>query len=434
MQSVRPISRGIVCVEAASAGELGRDTVRGWFGRRLKLDGRMRGRVVDVVARFSGRRLMVDGVVFEDALTGRVTFQQTGMPEPDGAHDLIARSRPFESGALDDEGRVHLSRDVIGRRVLDRPARRMRVVGDLLFARDGAECFVDKVDFGLRLPAPFTWGEKLLRPIERLLHGCPEVDFDTVLVPHLCRAGIVDPRVLDLDPSEAAILVGELEVSERLALLTKGEEQKSLEILEALPSLMRRELLRVMGPTRLAEMARWSSPGRVIALLSIAGPAFIQRVVEASEPAAAKRLGFLLATRTDHAGAFCSDARFVMSDRASVAEALEAIRTEPPAVRDNPAIFVVDSDRRLVGLVRASCLCCARPEALLTEIAPLAPLVANADDPVSQVDLELRRRGMDLLPVVERDGVLVGQIGRRDVEVLRRVYFGGFDVPEGWAY
>lgn len=421
-------------VDAASAGEIGRDSVRGWCGRRLKLDGRMRGRIVDVVARFSGRRLMVDGIVFEDALTGQATFQQTRLPELDGAHDLNARSRPFESGALHDEGRIHLRRDMIGRRVLDRPARRMRVVGDLLFAHEGAECFVDEADFGLRLPSPFSWVERLFGPIERLLRGDLEVDFDTVLVPHLCRAGVVDPRVLDLDPSEAAILVGELEISDRLALLTKGEEQKSLEILEALPSLMRRELLGIMGPMRLAEMARWSSPGRVIALLSIAGSAFIQRVVEASEPASAERLALLLATRTDRVGAFCSFARFEMNDRTSVAEALDAIRSEAAAVRDDPTIFVVDSDRRLVGVVRAGCLCCARPEALLTEVSPLAPLVAHADDPVSRVDLDLRRRGADLVPVVERDGVLLGQIGRRDLDVLRRACFDGFDVPDGWAY
>ena len=210
------------------------------------------------------------------------------------------------------------------------------------------------------------------------------------------------------------------------------------EALRTLPDAEARQVLEVLGPQG-AEVMAYLPPERQRALLQEAPPSLqAQILAEMSTDDAADLLGTL---RPEEAGALldrmapaeAEDVRrllrygpqtaggrmtpefvAVRQDQ-SVAEALAELRRLAPSAETVYYVYVVDHEGRLQGVVGLRDLIVASPEARLAAVMSSRVISVQAEDDQETVARLFEKYGLLALPVVDREGRLVGVVTVDDV-------------------
>ncbi len=124
----------------------------------------------------------------------------------------------------------------------------------------------------------------------------------------------------------------------------------------------------------------------------------------------------LSAYAEDTAGAIMTSDYATLSASLSAHEAIEVLRREAPEKETIYRSYILDTDRRLIGLVRLHELILATADTRLEEIMDPAPLTATADTDQEEVARMIAHYDLSVLPVVDELGRLVGIITHDDAE------------------
>jgi magnesium transporter len=102
-------------------------------------------------------------------------------------------------------------------------------------------------------------------------------------------------------------------------------------------------------------------------------------------------------------------------DSATTAEALEAIRRQSEEVEDFYQVFVVDDDRRLVGILPFKSLVVSRPDRRIREFMEPADISVKPDLDQEEVARVMARYNLPSVAVVDDTGRLLGRVTFDDV-------------------
>jgi magnesium transporter len=168
------------------------------------------------------------------------------------------------------------------------------------------------------------------------------------------------------------------------------------EVVPALPEKLLKQVLNALDPAVLAlSLSRISeeSRNRCLALLPRRAEAEVRRLMD-YPPGSAGRV---------------MDSR-ILSFRGeqAVAATLEQLRQSKP--KDLRQLFIVDSERHLAGTVDIQDLLIAEPSELLKEIARPPSAAVSPFDDSEEVAEKLRDFHLDVLPVIDIHGRLIGAI------------------------
>jgi magnesium transporter len=108
------------------------------------------------------------------------------------------------------------------------------------------------------------------------------------------------------------------------------------------------------------------------------------------------------------AGAVMTSDYAVLTPGLTAQEAIGRLRLEAPDKETIYYSYVVDSDRRLQGLVSLRDLILARPEARVEDIMHKDVISVRAEDDQEEAAGKIQKYGLIALPVVSSDGALVG--------------------------
>lgn len=121
------------------------------------------------------------------------------------------------------------------------------------------------------------------------------------------------------------------------------------------------------------------------------------------------------------AGAVMTSDYAALSPHETAAQALERLRREAPDKETIYYAYVVDADRRLLGFVSLRDLILAPPQRKVGEIMQREVVSAGADDDQEKVAQLIAKYDLLALPLVGRDGALVGIVTHDDViDVIRQ--------------
>ncbi|SEP09719.1 magnesium transporter [Aquisalimonas asiatica] len=112
----------------------------------------------------------------------------------------------------------------------------------------------------------------------------------------------------------------------------------------------------------------------------------------------------------DSAGSIMSPYYLAVPEHASAHEAVDAVRYAPADVERGAYIYVVDAERRPVGVVSLRDLTLARARDEVSDLMTRDVMVARVDDAAMDAARRVRSRRLKLLPVVDGDSRLVGVI------------------------
>ena len=388
-------------------------------------EGHLRGKLKDIAVATGPDAGKVAGLVLKTRAGLSLVPSQDVMETPAGTLELRS------AGALvplQDQGNyLYLQQDLVDRQIIDIHGRKVVRVNDVDLEWMGVGAAhllrVAEVEVGLR--GAFRRVFKGVLPRARLeaisrkfsARAIPW-QFVNVIEPDPARRvklHIEYERLADIHPSELADILEDLAPAEREAVFTSLDEEVAAETLEEVGPKLQKALLEKLDEERVADIIEEMDPGAAADLLGELPEEQSDAILEEMEPEERQEVEELLEFDEDSAaGCMTTDFVYLGAD-ATVAQAVQALRSfdgDPEGVTE---IFLLDEKRELRGAVPLARLVMAQPETRLSALSVPRVLSCPADLHQNEVAEMFDKYNLHALPVVDPQGCMVGVVQAEQV-------------------
>ncbi len=387
--------------------------------------GQLRGKLKDIAVATGPDGGNVAGLVLKTRTGLAIVPSRDVIETPAGTLELCSAEALVP---LQDQGSyLYLQQDVVDRQIIDIHGRKVVRVNDvdLEWMGQGAAHLlrVAEVEVGLR--GAFRRVFKGILPRTRLeaisrklgAHAIPW-QFVDVIEPDPARRvklRIEHERLADIHPSELADILEDLAPAEREAVFTSLDEEVAAETLEEVEPKLQKALLEKLDEERIADIVEEMDPGAAADLLSELSEEQSDAILEEMEPEERQEVEELLEFDEDSAaGCMTTDFVYLGTD-ATVAQAVQALRSfdgDPEGVTE---IFLLGEKRELRGAIPLPRLVIAQPETHLSVLAEPRVLSCPADLHQNEVAEMFDKYNLHALPVVDPQGRMVGVVQAEQV-------------------
>jgi magnesium transporter len=334
-----------------------------------------------------------------------------------------------------DEYMLRMGRDLLDQQIIDAHGRKVVRVTDITFEmrRDEAQNYewlrLLEVDIGLRsIFRRMLQGVVPPRWIRRLQHRIPpnsiRWEFCSIVEPdpqRRLRLNVTTDLLEQMHPADLADIVEELSPTDREAIFEAMDTEAAADALSEIDPKMQASILESLEAERAAEIIEEMSPDEAADILAELEHESSEEILEEMESLPKTEVRELLEFEEDTAGGMMNTEYVVLHERATVADAIDAVRAHEDLLDELNTVFLIDPEEKLVGSV---------PLARLFAASAATPLRSLIADPVISVTVdEHEKRVTELfdkynlltLPVTGEEGKLVGVITADDViSVLRQ--------------
>jgi CBS domain-containing protein/sporulation protein YlmC with PRC-barrel domain len=326
-----------------------------------------------------------------------------------------------------DEGMIHIKKDVLDQQIIDVNNRKVVRVNDVDFdiePTDGhAELRIIAANVGfaaaVRRLLQGTMAKHNIRLITNLLPTRTILwEFVNLIEPDPARRvklRISYDRLAELHPADIADILEELSYNEQKALIESLDEETAAQALSEIPTKMQADLLESIPPEKAADIVEEMPPDEAADVLNQLPPETSAELLADMEKEEANEVRELLGFEENTAGAIMTNEYVAVPDSATVAGAIEALKSFEGPVEAVHMIYLVDKDVKLTGAVPVARIILTEASSPLKELStdPLISVQAQ-EDAKSVVDL-FHKYNLMSLPVVDEKGHLLGIVTADDV-------------------
>lgn len=249
-------------------------------------------------------------------------------------------------------------------------------------------------------------------------------------------------RAHDFEPADLAEVLTALDEKERVSAVQALPPELSSQALAEMPEEAHAgETLAALDPDLAAEIVEELDDDDAADILGELDPTRQEQILSAVEDRT--EVDQLLRYDEETAGGRMTTHMVTVPDTATAEQALEEIRRQAEEVEDFYQVFVVDANRRLVGVLPFKDLVISRPDRPVRSFMADADIFVTPDLDQEEVARLMARYNMPSVPVVNEQGQLLGRVTFDDVidvveaetteDLLR---FGGVpadeDLVAGW--
>jgi CBS domain-containing protein/sporulation protein YlmC with PRC-barrel domain len=327
---------------------------------------------------------------------------------------------------------IPLAQDVLDRQIVDTDDAKVERVNDLHLLRARGELRVAHVDVGFRgLVRRMGWQPAVDATLRALRPGAPYL-LKEQFVPwkHVqplaagtsrVRLDLARRAMVDVHPSDLAEILEDLDRRERAVLFRDLSVSSAAEALEESEPGLQRELLRMVEPARAADIVGEMQPDAAADLLAELPAEESAGILAAMEQHEAREVTQLLTYDENTAGGMMNPEYLRLKPAMTAQDALQAVRNQAKKVAQVHDCFVVQRDRRLLGVLSLRDLLLAVPEAPVDAIMHAHPAPLDPEDRARKVAELAAKYNLFSLPV-EKEGRLLGVVTVDDV--LEKVLHG----------
>ena len=249
-------------------------------------------------------------------------------------------------------------------------------------------------------------------------------------------------RAHDIEPADLADVLSALDEQERVAVVQAMPPELSSQALAEMPEEAHAgETLAALDPGQAADIVEELDDDDAADMLRDLNRNQQEQIL--SEVEDRSEVDRLLRYDEETAGGRMTTHMVTVPDSATAEEAREEIRRQAEEVEDFYEVFVVDSDRRLVGFLPFKDLVISRPERPVRAFMTPAEIFVTPDLDQEEVARLMARYNLPSVAVVDEDGRLLGRVTFDDViDVVEAettedlLKFGGVSADEelaaGW--
>ena len=218
-----------------------------------------------------------------------------------------------------------------------------------------------------------------------------------------------------LHPADLADALEHVDAGDRayvFALIGNEEQPQAVAEME---EGAREALLQELGADKIAPIIEELSSDDAADLVQDLPPELAQEVLAGLGPLESRNLERLLGYDEDSAGGIMATEFVAVPEDAPVSEAIDRIRRAGEEFEDIPHVFVVDNERRLAGMLSLRNVLLSRPERSVSEIVDRDVRSVPTDMDQEEVAELVRKYDLTVVPVVDSQQRLVGQITLDDI-------------------
>jgi magnesium transporter len=221
-------------------------------------------------------------------------------------------------------------------------------------------------------------------------------------------------RAHDFEPADLADVLAALDDDERIAVVQALPAELSSQALAEMPEEAHaEETLAALSPERAAKIVEELEDDDAADMLRELDPEEQERILSGVEDRA--EVERLLRYDPETAGGLMTSHMVTVRDSATAEEALDAIRRQSEEVEDFYQVFVVDEDRRLVGILPFKDLVVSKADRRVHEFMADADIAVKPDLDQEDVARVMARYNVPSVAVVDAAGRLLGRVTFDDV-------------------
>jgi magnesium transporter len=218
-----------------------------------------------------------------------------------------------------------------------------------------------------------------------------------------------------LHPATVAEALGDLSVDEIWSFLGHTDIREQATIFEYLPIETQVKMVTGTGRQHMARLIEKMAHDHRVDLVRRLRPEVSEELLRLVDEADRRDIASLVKYPENTAGALMTTDYAWLPANITAQEALERLRLQAPDRETIYYIYVLDDERKPLGVVSLRDLILARRQALIRDIMEGETVFARVTDDAEQVARELARYDFLAMPVVDEAGRLVGIITYDDV-------------------
>jgi CBS domain-containing protein/sporulation protein YlmC with PRC-barrel domain len=322
-----------------------------------------------------------------------------------------------------------LRRDILDQQVVDTFNQKVIRINDIHLLRVDSELRLAHVDIGLRgIFRRLGWEKfidfwfKLFAPHSNYLLKEPLVSWKFIQPLSVgstalpLRASLAREQLISIPPPDLGEMMLDLDLNVRVALFRLLETKTKAKIFESLDMPNRISILEELETKEVVEIVENMSPDEATDLLENLPKGLVNNVLGLMEGHRAKKLSTLLGYSSDSAGGIMTTEYIALSDKMTVAQALDKIKAKAKEVEFVPQyLCVVDDMNKLVGTTTLLRLIAASPEAPITSATVAKPIYIHLDDSLKEAAYMMDKYQCSTIPVLDKNHIVHGIITEDDV-------------------
>jgi len=219
-----------------------------------------------------------------------------------------------------------------------------------------------------------------------------------------------------LEPADLADVLALADDDERVEIAKLLPPDLTGEALVAMPDLEHAEdTLAALTTEEAAEIVGGMRDDDAADILGELEPEQQQRILSAVEPEERRTVERLLEYDEESAGGLMTAEMVTVGESETVQDALESIRKQAEDVEDFAEIYVIDAARHLLGILGFKQLVLGAPDRPVRELMQEPDVTVGPEMDQEEVARLMARYNVPSIPVVDRDGRLLGRITFDDV-------------------
>jgi magnesium transporter len=219
----------------------------------------------------------------------------------------------------------------------------------------------------------------------------------------------------ELHPAMLAEITEGLGVEESWQLLDHGDLHRQAEIFSYLPLDRQVELVSGIGRERMSKLIEAMPHDSRAELIRRLSPEIVEELLPLIAKADREDIKKLLTYPEHSAGAVMTTDYATLPPNMTVADAIAEVRHQAPTRETIYYLYVLDSDRKLIGSVSLRNLIVAKPTSLVSDIMDQEVISVPIDADQDEAARQLAKYDFLAIPVVDHDGRLVGIVTHDDV-------------------
>jgi CBS domain-containing protein len=336
--------------------------------------------------------------------------------------------------ASSDEYVLRIERDLLDQQIIDAQGRKVVRVNDVTFEiRDNFgrdELAILEVDIGVRsifrrLAQGVIPRQAIRRAQRRIEPNSIPWNLCNIVEPdpqRRLRLNISHDLLEQMHPADLADIVEELSPEDREAIFEAIDEEVAAEALSEIEPEIQAQIIESLETERAADILEEMAPDEAADVLAELEEEMSEEILEEMEGETKDEVEELLEYEEDTAGGMMTPQYVAVHEDASVADALEAVRSQPDLRDALNTMFVTDIDGRLKGAFPLARVLFAKEDAGVSELLPEEqPLFVNVHESNDRVVEIFDKYNLMTLPVIDEEGRLAGVVTADDViSVLRQ--------------
>lgn len=312
---------------------------------------------------------------------------------------------------------ILLHRDLLNQQIVDTQGMKVVRVNDLKLSESRNQLRLLGAEVGMRglLRAISPGLERLADVLMRTFGGSlPEnliawnyMDLLERDLSHV-QLSVTHKRLHELHPADVADILEKLSATQRAKVFEHLDNNQAAETISELEDEFQADVIDDLGNQRASDILEMMDPddaADVIGDLPYDKAEMLLRLMGVRE---ARAIRSLLGYKEKTAGGIMTPEVTTVTEEMTVQQVIEFLRGEAAEHESIYYIYVVEGDRRLVGVISLRDLIMSNPETCVCDLVSRELITVDADDDQEDVAETMSKYDLLALPVIDESGKLLG--------------------------